>query len=913
MASYRFSLSAHGARDGLAPSRGQALATVTVVVALIATAVLGSGLEARTVSVLDENWRGAYDVLVTQAGEDFGGGGTGGLVDGNFVSTAGADGITLEQLDAIRGLDGVEVAAPIGMVGLQRGLSLTPQLYIPDDIEGGITGLGRDPELVRITSELIRETGSGEELAWRSVGAVATAQQAVSADGSGVDVTIDPGSGGARFGWPGAFSPMVTNQSQQIQLGSLPEFGSTIIAVDPIAEQALLGEAGGFLEPLVGLPAERQAGQLGSGWVERHVDRDRYTIQWFDVHSATNDPQLQRRPVVPMVVNEAVAAQTRLEVRLERADEPPTTIPDSPEAVRDLVEAASFDDWETVTRDVADVAVPFSTPDLVLVWPGSQLPDGESGGSFSLPASTLTPQLIGRPSYEPVSAERDPGEAPSFRVEPREIVGPDGQEPPPPSAGPFVSDDGYDEWGTDLGVGLQRAYRQLVEVDAPGFKAALPAPVGEFDSDSLDLGMDEVSYVPFGSYDPAITTLLDVPGQPRLVPDLTGLDFVTGPPGAITDLEGAATLRGSPPIDAVRVRVAGIDSYTPDARMRVAEVAEGVTALGLAATVVAGSSLQPVTIFVPDRDDEGTDLGWVEQEWTTLGAAAVVESTLTDLQRLLVLIALVSAAAGLLSSSVLAGRQRHLTVALLRTVGWTERELRRRLLIHQLPLLLAVAAGVAIAAAISPGRGLMVATAAAGTLAVLLSVAAATWSSLSVQRSASPRRRPGSGFASVGRLAVRLTVAQPVALGCKLAGLIVLAACVLAAGSSVLAAREAVGETRLAGLALDRTTVATLTLALAGTSAAAVLLMLGFQADRGRQRHDLATMRRLGFTEPTLARLALGQALGIAVLGLALSSAAVVLLPALELTPGLLAGAGAAVIGAVVAGSLTTRRERDAL
>lgn len=899
-----------GRGDGLGPSRGQAWATVTVVVALIATAFLGTGLEARTVSVLDENWRGAYDVLVTQAGEDFGGGATGGLVDGNFVSTAGVDGISLEQLDAIRGLDGVEVAAPIGMVGLQRGLSLTPQLYIPDDVERGITGLGRDPELVRITSELIRETGTGEQLVWRSVGAVVTAQQAASASGSGTDVTTDPASG-ARFGWPGAFSPMVTNQSQQIQLGSLPEFGSTIVAVDPVAEQALLGEAGHFLEPLVALPAERQAGQLGSGWVERHVDRDRYTIQWFDVHSATNDPQRQRRPVVPMVVNEAVVAQTRLEVRLDRADEPPTTIPDSPEAVRDLVEAASFDDWETVTRDVSDVVVPFSTPDLILLWPGSQLPDGESGGSFSLPASTLTPQLIGRPSYEAVSSEQAPGEAPSFRVEPREIVGPDGQEPPPPSAGPFVSDDGYDEWGTDLGVGLQRAYRQLGEVDAPGFEAALPAPVGEFDSDSLDLGMDEVSYVPFGSYDPAITTLIDLPGQPRVAPGLTGLDFVTGPPGAITDLEGAATLRGSPPIDAVRVRVAGIDSYTPDARKRVAEVAEAVTALGLAATVVAGSSPQPVAIFVPDRDDQGSDLGWVEQQWTTLGAAAVVESTLTDLQRLLVLIALASATAGLLSSSVLAGRQRHLAVALLRTVGWTERQLCGRLLIQQLPLLVAVAAGVAIAAAISPGGGLMVATAATGTLAALLAVAAATWSSLSGQRSASPRRRAGSGFASVGRLAVRLTFAQPVALGCKLAGLIVLAACVLAAGSSVLAAREAVGETRLAGLALDRTAVATMMLALAGTSAAAVLLMLGFQADRGRQLHDLATMRRLGFTEPTLTRLALGQALGIAVLGLALSSAVAVLLPALELTPALLAGAGAAVIGAVIAGSLTTRIERD--
>lgn len=112
------------------------LGPVVAVLLLGATAVLTTGLQGRSQLLLaeglDENWRGAYDLLVTPADRAPSMCETeqGMRIAPNFVSgTAGFGGLSLDDLEAIRAVEGVEVAAPIGLVGQVgtpgRGLTLT--------------------------------------------------------------------------------------------------------------------------------------------------------------------------------------------------------------------------------------------------------------------------------------------------------------------------------------------------------------------------------------------------------------------------------------------------------------------------------------------------------------------------------------------------------------------------------------------------------------------------------------------------------------------------------------------------------------------------------------------------------------------------------------------------------------------
>jgi hypothetical protein len=886
-------------RDGLGPSRLQLAATLVLCVSLGATAGLGTRVQAQATVALDENWRGAYDVLVTQPGEDFGGAATDGLVDANFVATAGEGAISLEQLEAIRGFEAVEVAAPIGMVGMLREVANTPQLYITDNVETGESSLTDEPQLVRVTNELLRDTGVGSEVVWRSSGVAVLSRQEPGAGDLDVD---DPAALQApSMGWPGGFSPFWSNLAQQMQLGGLPAFGSTVIAVDPAAEMQLLGGQGGFLAPLSGLPESRVLGELPEDWVDDNVDQDRYLIQWSALSFGAFDPDEAQRTIVPLLINEAVVTSTRLRTELERSPEPPTEVPTSSTEVR-VLEGAPFEPWETLERDVSDVAVPFSTPDLLVLWPGSQLPPGESGGSLSLPATALDPHLIGRPTYRVA----DDGEAgrPSFEVVPRELVRADGTELIDDPFADSSTVEGVDDWGRDPDVGLQRSYRPLIEVEGDGFDVTLAAPIGEFDSERLDLGMDAASYVPFGAYDPAVTRLLEIDGQPRLAPSLSGVDFITGPPGAITDLEGAAALRGEPPIDAIRVRVAGIGAYTDQAQKRVADLAAEIERLGLQATVVAGSSPQPVAITVPDRAD-GADLGLVGQDWTTLGAAVVVAAAMSELELLLLVLALTAATAGLIATSVLTGRHQRHAVAVLRTIGWTEAQLRSRLVRHQAPLVLAVFAATALLVQIGSRPELASFAALLGIVTALAAAVGAISSALTTARAPRPRRQAGVGLASPRALAARLMAATPSATGLQAVGLTLLGVATVATSAALRAARDAAGPTRLAGAVLDETAIATLTLAAAGLAAAAILLTIGQRATQRQRSFHWTTLRTLGIPEATLRRVLAWEGSLLTVAAAALTAATIALLPALDVTPTAALAATVALLAAATLATLT--------
>ncbi|HET7656851.1 MAG TPA: ABC transporter permease, partial [Bacillales bacterium] len=93
--------------------------------------------------------------------------------------------------------------------------------------------------------------------------------------------------------------------------------------------------------------------------------------------------------------------------------------------------------------------------------------------------------------------------------------------------------------------------------------------------------------------------------------------FVSAPAHGVTTMKAAQIIKGDKPIDAIRVRVAGIHGYTKEAAEKIKSVAGQIAEMGLAVDVVAGASNQLMKV-----DVEG--IGTVLEPWTTLGASASI-------------------------------------------------------------------------------------------------------------------------------------------------------------------------------------------------------------------------------------------------------------------------------------------------
>ncbi|HLS09803.1 ABC transporter permease [Lentibacillus sp.] len=104
-----------------------------------------------------------------------------------------------------------------------------------------------------------------------------------------------------------------------------------------------------------------------------------------------------------------------------------------------------------------------------------------------------------------------------------------------------------------------------------------------------------------------------------LTPTTEPGSFIPSPASGITDLENAEMVKGEKPIDAIRVKIAGISSYNEAAQDKIENVATELLQKGYEVDVVAGSSYQNMELNV-----EG--IGKVTESWTTLGVA----QTLTD-------------------------------------------------------------------------------------------------------------------------------------------------------------------------------------------------------------------------------------------------------------------------------------------
>ncbi|MFJ7368017.1 hypothetical protein ACIQVU_01005 [Lysinibacillus sp. NPDC098008] len=188
---------------------------------------------------------------------------------------------------------------------------------------------------------------------------------------------------------------------------------------------------------------------------------------------------------------------------------------------------------------------------------------------------------------------------------------------------------------------------------------------------------NQLSSSPLGIYSTAsIQTIQGHILKPTTIPG----SFIPQPAGALISLESAEMIKGPKPIDAIRIRVAGIQAYNDEAQAKIEKVAIDLLQLGYEVDIVAGSSFVNQTL-----DVEG--IGQVVAPWTTLGVAQELEENWNHLTFmttvLFIAFAFVWFVARLLFEKNLLKNEDEL----LRIMGWQRKQIIQRNYIEQYTLL----------------------------------------------------------------------------------------------------------------------------------------------------------------------------------------------------------------------------------
>ena len=458
---------------------------------------------------------------------------------------------------------------------------------------------------------------------------------------------------------------------------------------------------------------------------------------------------------------------------------------------------------------------------------------------------------------------------------------------------------------------------------------ASPVLVGTF-SESKIAAFDPLSRVPLGPYQPTTVAPANAAsskalGGSDLLPSLNLGGYVSQPAQLITTLSALPALENSnysggtqlakAPISVIRVRVAGVTGASPASLNRIKAVAEQIELrTGLTVDIVAGSSPQPTTIALP-ADKYGTPALLLTEDWIKKGVAVAILDAVDRSSVTLFVLILVVCALFVANSAAAAVRGRRAELGVLAALGWTRPRLFAAVLgevamiglaagvlgalaspplaaalgLHASPARAALAIPVAMALAVVAGAGPAWLAARADPVASVRPPA------LAVGRGRQPSGITGLAVVNVLRTPGRTLVgALSIAIG--------VAALTLLVGVT-LAFRGAVVGTLLGDVVTVQVRgvdyVAVAATVILGVLAVADALLISIT----ERAPELATIRAFGWPEPALRRLVIteGALTGIAgsVAGAAagLAGAAVF---AGQLPPLLFAAAGAAVAAGVL-------------
>jgi putative ABC transport system permease protein len=224
-----------------------------------------------------------------------------------------------------------------------------------------------------------------------------------------------------------------------------------------------------------------------------------------------------------------------------------------------------------------------------------------------------------------------------------------------------------------------------ISFTGPGPKPGSPVLVGTF-SESKIAAFDPLSRVPLGPYQPTAAAPADAAsrqalGGSNLLPSLNLGGYVGQPAQLITTLAALPALENGnysggtqlakAPISAIRIRVGGVTGANPASLNRIKTVA-GQIALrtGLTVDIVAGSSPAPTTVALP-ADAYGTPALRLTEDWIKEGVAVTILDAVDRSSVTLFFLILVVCALFVANSATAAVRGRRTELGVLAALGWT--------------------------------------------------------------------------------------------------------------------------------------------------------------------------------------------------------------------------------------------------
>lgn len=226
--------------------------------------------------------------------------------------------------------------------------------------------------------------------------------------------------------------------------------------------------------------------------------------------------------------------------------------------------------------------------------------------------------------------------------------------------------------------------------------------IGSFASTAMAAQFtNPLNWLPENTYTSSpVITRFDAQGHPvnptTLLPTTNSDSFVTQPPLALTTLQAAQQLKRGNIINAIRVRVAGVDQPDEQSWRRIQQVASAIThSTHLQVLITLGSSPRPTLVYVPGVQQDGVtvpSMGWVEERWIAIGAGIAYVQQLGTTQ-ILLLSAVLALCLGYLvvAFSALVTAQRR-DFAVLSALGWRPWQPARLFLMQA--LLLALGGGL---------------------------------------------------------------------------------------------------------------------------------------------------------------------------------------------------------------------------
>ena len=156
----------------------------------------------------------------------------------------------------------------------------------------------------------------------------------------------------------------------------------------------------------------------------------------------------------------------------------------------------------------------------------------------------------------------------------------------------------------------------------------------------------------------------------QLTPTISPGSFINTGAAGITTMEAARLIKGDTPIDAIRIRVAGITRYNAVAKKKIENLATNYLEQGYVVDIVAGASNKEQVMHVEK-------LGTIFAPWTTLGVATQITKGANALTVVSICLFILFSILWLASMLIFGYFGTLEERELLRSIGWNDQQIQR--------------------------------------------------------------------------------------------------------------------------------------------------------------------------------------------------------------------------------------------